>query len=471
MLVEREYLDRDYLAEFAAFYGGCARDYENKCVRLHFFRDETPALGGASLKAFLGGSERVQRAWQRRYLGFAIIRPLVGAPFGRTVLPPFPDHGPHPRDMSPTREYEVHIGGVSLRITGLAWQQQDQAVSACATISLWSVLHSVAHREGLTIPTTVSLTEAATQFSLATGRPFPSKGLQLDQLANAIRGAGATPLLISGDLRLAGDAMPCFGYEKLAATMATLLRAGFPVLVAGAEGDARHAVCAVGFRASRGQAMGAPPDIAVADAGLDVLYIHNDNIGPAVRYRMVADLPTHGGVTAVRLVVDPAIAMGKDSYPDFVPSFLVAALPTKLRSSPEDLLKVGMIIANRFAVVAKHVPIEYSCLLTRQTRYLNETLAVAVQNDRRKLAQARWDVMNRFPALSRFLGVIRVTARGVPLADFLWDTTDSPANVWTAGLPESPVFGIVSFSAPADAFLQWQVDHGLFPDKPRVPVF
>ena len=63
---------------------------------------------------------------------------------GRTVLKWFPDKSAEttPRVLSSSRKYFVHIAGVELHVEGLAWQQQDTGVAACATISLWSMLHS-----------------------------------------------------------------------------------------------------------------------------------------------------------------------------------------------------------------------------------------------------------------------------------------------------------------------------------------
>lgn len=39
IVTERNYFDRDYLSEFAAFFGASARAYPNVCRRLHFLAD------------------------------------------------------------------------------------------------------------------------------------------------------------------------------------------------------------------------------------------------------------------------------------------------------------------------------------------------------------------------------------------------------------------------------------------------
>jgi len=40
ILVEKEYVDRDYILDFSNFYVRCFEDYSRKCKRLHFFKNE-----------------------------------------------------------------------------------------------------------------------------------------------------------------------------------------------------------------------------------------------------------------------------------------------------------------------------------------------------------------------------------------------------------------------------------------------
>src|SRR6266581_2505210 len=53
ILEEPQYFDRDYLSEFAAFYGVSTFGYPNVCCRLHFFSG--PALQRAELQAAVSG--------------------------------------------------------------------------------------------------------------------------------------------------------------------------------------------------------------------------------------------------------------------------------------------------------------------------------------------------------------------------------------------------------------------------------
>lgn len=110
VLVEPYYFDRDYLAEFSAFYGTSSRGYPNICQRWHFFGEK---LSRKTLRLLLGGNLRVKSRLQSSYFGFSVVRPISVAPLGRTVLSWYPDLKPYtPRNSSPSRLYHVHIAGI-----------------------------------------------------------------------------------------------------------------------------------------------------------------------------------------------------------------------------------------------------------------------------------------------------------------------------------------------------------------------
>lgn len=108
---EPNYFDRDYLAEFSAFYAISARGYPNICKRLHFF---CAPVERVQLEAALGGDADALRNLQDSYAGFSVIRPIPSAPLGRTVLALYPNDnaGRPPRIFDPARKYKAHIGGI-----------------------------------------------------------------------------------------------------------------------------------------------------------------------------------------------------------------------------------------------------------------------------------------------------------------------------------------------------------------------
>ena len=71
------------------------------------------------------------------------------------------------REDKPARAYipsegghPVHLMGLELEARGLPFQQQEQAVGACATTAIWSALSRVARADGNRAPTPFSVTQA-----------------------------------------------------------------------------------------------------------------------------------------------------------------------------------------------------------------------------------------------------------------------------------------------------------------------
>src|SRR5690606_30754711 len=122
--------------------------------------------------------------------------------------------------------------------------------SACATIGVWTMLHSSAFDDLHAIPTTSDITLAAHRNGSLGARVFPSQGLQLVQICEAIAASGFVPQIVNGDLRLDGASQGQFTREYFCGVVASLLRSGYPVLAVcdRAGGTIPHAVVLTGFR-------------------------------------------------------------------------------------------------------------------------------------------------------------------------------------------------------------------------------
>src|SRR5258706_10245309 len=68
ILIEYEYIDRDYLEDFSAYYVRCFHPYERKCLRLHFF--ELAFSGEDFTKYLTGHSKDFSVSLADTYLGF-----------------------------------------------------------------------------------------------------------------------------------------------------------------------------------------------------------------------------------------------------------------------------------------------------------------------------------------------------------------------------------------------------------------
>src|ERR1700674_2200586 len=347
VVVESHYVDRDYISDVAAFYSRSLRAYQNYCYRLHFFKESFDQGRWRELVVAESHSRPANLTFlQRTYLGFCVVRPLAGSPIGRTVVPTL---GPqsasgHERQFATLRDYVVHLAGFKLSVSGLAFQQQDQGVSACATTALWSSLHHVASKEHLYIPTPAEITEAAARYSLAGGRSLPQEGLNLQQICEAIRYFGLSPLIV--------ESQPIEqGVEHDKAQLLGYIASGFAPLLAirplaAFEGTRRtdgHALCCVGLKMSD-QEHQKNENFAFRDTAsrLVGLYVHDDRLGPYAFTKL--SQYTGKRTSPIRTALTIAWADGQPDE-DAVLEALVVPLPPKVRLTITRMRALGLSLA------------------------------------------------------------------------------------------------------------------------------
>jgi hypothetical protein len=413
LVIEDHYVDRDYVHDSSVFHGRSLRSYPNYCHRVHFFRAGFDRARWSALirDASSGAVLDSRRFLQEAYLGFMVVRPLPGTPVGRTVLTTLGTRSESgkTRIFGAVREYSVHLSGFDLKVTGLAFQQQDQAVSACATAALWSALHRVAPLEGLAIPTPAEITEGASRYFLADGRTLPSEGLTIHQICEATRVAGLAPLVIRS-VSIDHDRAQLDGY----------LRSGFaPVLaIQPTKGGSGHAICGVGLKVGDVQPR-TDPDLHFRDGATSVLgaYIHDDRLGPYA----IADLfpRTHNNEirTALRIKWSDGVEAEESEL-----RAIIVPVPKKLRLTIARLRQVGVLLAE---TVAEAFPtlsdVTLSCLYRTAAEY--QTAAFGFE-----LSDAGIEMLSTSVVLSRYLGVLEISAGADSVCDILVDTTEARPN-------------------------------------------
>lgn len=442
VVIEPNYFDRDYLSEFAAFYATSSTGYPNICQRAHYF---SANIGRALFAKAAGGDPRAQQHLTESYLGHIVIRPIPSAPIGRTVLRVYPDEvgiaEGTPRIMQPAREYEAHVAGLRLRVSGLAWQQQDSAVGSCSTVALWSILHSSAFDDHHAIPTTASITSLAHAIAPSGKRAFPDSGLQLAQVLEVIKGHSLAPVMIAGD-----EEGSEFSRQRFCTLVASFVRSGYPVLVSGwldvpdAEREP-HTVCIVGFRSPTSRTVPSG-EYALADEALELVYVHDDNLGPNARFRI---RDTGSSISLVPESPDPLNGRWPTqnpttSYHEIVPSEIIVAVHHELRTDPLELQRAAITFGAWLPSALAHeidqqhgTPAPGMVIATRFTRfhrYVEEELALSLRKHEPKvLAQARLALWERVPPMSLHVGLVRVSLGLEPMLDILFDTSDSDRHL------------------------------------------
>jgi hypothetical protein len=289
IIVEKEYVDRDFIEDFASYYVTCFKNYSRFCTRLHFFSSD---YSNADIENLLSEENNTSPALlelKEGYLGFIVVKPLPKTIIGRTCLKTYGD-GEGKRCYSTIRKYDVNLCGISFSLDSLAFQEQDQVAAACATSALWSSFHGSGHLWHHPIPSPVNITKSATSKRPEPARALPSKGLNIFQMAEAVHSVG-----------LESHVVNVTNQQVLKPTLYAYLKAGIPVILAIGLIDSYakpfrlmglHAVAATGF----GMEFSSPPipdkdGFYLKASRINKLYVHDDQVGPFARM-VFEDKPT-----------------------------------------------------------------------------------------------------------------------------------------------------------------------------------
>ncbi|MFV2058767.1 MAG: hypothetical protein ACC707_20080, partial [Thiohalomonadales bacterium] len=286
IVVERNYIDRDYLEDYSAYYVRCFKKYERECTRLHFFKNKFSENDLRDLLKGQGG-ELTSAVLNRFYLGFVVIKPLPKTIVGRTCLKTYTDK---PRRKYPiTRQYDANLFGIKLTVDKtLAFQEQDSVVAACATSALWSAFQGTGMLFHHKIPSPVEITKNASEYLFAEeNRIFPNTRVKPEMMANAIRNVGLEPYPIN----VLNDS------HLLTSSLYAYLRCRIPVVMGmylfdtsigknekGYQHDDSHAVAVTGYSLGKRHPI---PDsetgLLLRSSRIDKIYVHDDQVGPFAR--------------------------------------------------------------------------------------------------------------------------------------------------------------------------------------------
>jgi len=284
IVVENDYVDRDFLEDYAGYYVRCFREYPRRCTRVHFFAKKFSA---EDFEKYLGGGtgNLTKETLRGNYRGFIVVKPLPQTVVGRTCLATYDDGGGR-RCYPITRKYDANLFGTDLEVETLAFQEQDTVVAACATSTLWSVFQGTGKLFHHRIPSPVEITEAAVEHSPLETRSLPNHGLTHAQMAHAIRSVGLEPFYVRAE-----------NEHVLKSTLYAYLRGKVPVPMGITLCDTTvtpgqdkfnlglHAVAVTGYGLGTAAHKPYKSGFLLEASRIDKLYVHDDQVGPFARMR------------------------------------------------------------------------------------------------------------------------------------------------------------------------------------------
>jgi hypothetical protein len=441
-VIEKLYVDHDYLSSYARFYSRVFRQVPKWCHRLHFFACEAKDVDLWHLAPM-----------EHEYLGFCVVRPLTTFKTGRTIFrPPNNDDGQEYHLAIHT--HEMNIFGTPMSIRGAAFLEQDARAAACASAAIWMASIGYTRSIGLRPASSTEITEFGTAFDVSAGRVMPSEGLTTAQMLQALRQLGFDPVLYTGRV---------YGPDADVAknSIYSYVESQIPVIVGiHFEGDPiGHAITAIGHtydsnRIPKGTALplqhGGALSFFRSSEWTDSFVVHDDQRGPLRRLRFLdaSEYPPNHDPWNTGIPITPqngalvelecGIAGLLDASDDFVPksvrgqqvqraviTYILVPLPpgVALRAEEAELKAAHWI---------RGFPLT---LEETQREALNNELAlseIALRTYLRPSNQYKQDIFGRHEMNQ----LLRASYRETPLPKYVWITEVSRASWMSKQKPE-----------------------------------
>jgi len=193
-IVEREYIDKDFLIDYSKYYSrSFNKGGKRLTTRLHFF--SCCLTHNDFERIFSNGNkedkENDKKYLNDNYLGFTVLKPITDFEnnplIGRTLLKTYPEEDGDAKRVFLKDTYSVSLYGIPLTVESLPYQTQDSTVGGCATIACWVAQYPLSKLFGTPIESPYEITERSISVIAAAApmdRDFPSKGLYLPQMKN-----------------------------------------------------------------------------------------------------------------------------------------------------------------------------------------------------------------------------------------------------------------------------------------------
>ncbi|HMS56448.1 MAG TPA: hypothetical protein PKA27_13710 [Fimbriimonadaceae bacterium] len=430
LLIEEDYIDGEYLEDFASYYARCHVEYDRHCKRIHFFAKpkslDAVHASGVLDTLLLTQDDQTLLAYQSAYLGFVVARPLPETIIGRTVLKPWPEsEGAKVRHFRLLQGYSAHLMGLRLPIaSSLAFQEQDSACGACATVALWSALQLASRLFGTACPRPATITQLASPLHAhVLGRTLPSQGLSILQMCNAIRATGLEPEVFR--LRPERGVAPTAEWLSL---IQAYVSASIPViLVTHVRGvDQLHAVpvCGLGYDTNNPKQVfesGDPPPISLTGSYLRAVYAHDDQRGPYCHYYPTDAICSTGESGFLREYSGKVPESRTQRVLE--PLFAIVPVYGKVRINFLDIQKsvttLSGLLHQLLGTDVEHF--EWDVRLS-----LSNTYKANLRENSHQHPEYKSLLLSPMP---RFVWVTKLLIRNQPVWEVIWDATDTPRSV------------------------------------------
>lgn len=301
IVYENNYIDKHYLEDYSAYYASCFANYKKTCSRLHFFKNIKRSEDTKEDRPYiefekLSNGEDSDYS-QDNYLGFIILRPIPYTFFANICLKAYKSD--KNRNLL-TKENTSSLFGQTYKINSMPFQEQDRAISACATVSLWTFYQSSSINCNHSLPSPNQITKSAYPEKHGYTREFPSAGLSTKMICRSLRHYGFTPekyqfgMKESNDTQEKPEEVKKKNISLLKEYLYTYSSSNIPLILGitvkninNNEIIGEHAVTVVGHKVNT--TLANVTDDMMFSKYLEKLYTHDDRYGAFMRMEIASD--------------------------------------------------------------------------------------------------------------------------------------------------------------------------------------
>ena len=178
LLIEENYIDRDWRDEYSLFYSKTFyKDVRKFTTRVHLIKEEI---------------QNVSEISSDNYLGYFVVRPLHirDVTLLKVILKPLKEPlGVRRREdlYVATCEYSAHIAGSSKTIETFPFYHQDSVTDVCAHADMWMLTEYMHRKFHMSKPSIRDFILSTPPFY---GRVIPSRGLTIEQICTILNSLG-----------------------------------------------------------------------------------------------------------------------------------------------------------------------------------------------------------------------------------------------------------------------------------------
>ena len=237
-LLEKNYVDVDYLSDYSAFYSKSFQPPPSKCSRVHFFGTKVQRTDLLTLDSL-----------QDAYLGYLIIRPTGHRLISRTCLR-VPNRKPNAEYVLCKYPFKAHVNGRTLSVEAFPFVTQDANTFVCAGAAMWMQAFYMHDRLGFPRYYPAQITEIARRYSVG---GHVRGGLRPTEMATALRDMGFNPHVYRFDLSKAEPTQKDLLVRRASLIAHAVVESRLPCII-GVFGDhpseegrrVNHAITAIG---------------------------------------------------------------------------------------------------------------------------------------------------------------------------------------------------------------------------------